>query len=270
MRAPFSTPRIALLSLAALASFASAQTSTPTQSPATPPADPFPTISTDRPSFSDSSSLVPTGHPQIETGATYFHVGGLDYGQGPEFLFRYALSDSFELRLVNVNYSVFEGGHDSGFQDPGVGFKLRLLKPKHATGQPEVTFVGLLQVPLGGGALRADTVQPTAKIAASLALTASDSVGGNVLVSYYTPDDAHFTQYAASLYEAHTFNARLASFVEVYGLTPLGHDGHSAAYADAGFTYLLNKRTQVDLRYGSGFDQARDGQYVGAGIAYRF
>lgn len=245
-------------------------TPAPAQAPATPPADTFPTISTDRPSFSDASALVPLGHPQIEIGGTYFKVGGANFGQGPEFLFRYALSDRFELRIVNVNYSIFEGGAGSGFQDPGVGFKLRLLRPTRATGQPEVTFVGLLQVPLGGGAERAQGVQPTGKIAVSLPLTAADSIGGNVLATYYTPDDAHFTQYAASFYESHIFNAKLASFIEVYGLTPLSPDGHSAAYADAGFTYVLNKRTQVDIRYGTGFNQSRDGQYVGAGIAYRF
>lgn len=261
-------PRIlAHLASSVLAVGAFAQTN---PAPAQPPADTFPTISTDRPSFSDASSLVPLGHPQIEIGGTYFKVGGTKFGQGPELLFRYALSDRFELRLVNVNYSVFEGGGDGGFQDPGVGFKLRLLKPTRATGQPEVTFVGLLQVPLGGGAERAQGVQPTGKIAAYLPLSATDGIGGNLVVSYFTPDDAHFTQYAASLYEAHTFNAKLASFVEVYGLTPLSHDGHRAAFADAGFTYLLNKRTQVDLRYGTGFDQGRDGQYVGAGFAYRF
>lgn len=265
------TRTLTTLALSPIAVVAFAQTTpAPAQAPTTPPADTFPTISTDRPSFSDASGLVPVGHPQIETGGTYFKVGGSNFGQGPEFLFRYAVSDRFELRLVNVNYSFFEGGGGSGFQDPGVGFKLRILKPTRATGQPEVTFVGLLQMPLGGGAERAQGVQPTGKIAAYLPLTASDGIGGNVLASYFTPDDAHFTQYAASLYEAHTFNAKLSSFIEVYGLTPLGHDGHSGAFADAGFEYLLNKRVQVDIRYGTGFNQSRDGQYVGAGIAYRF
>ena len=275
MSNPFRLHYLALSAVAALSPSAFAQTGpAPTQgsgpSSQTPVPDGFP-IATDRPSFSDNSSLVPMGRYQIETGGTYFRVGRSDFGQGPEFLLRVPLTDRFEIRLVNVNYTVFEGGHGSAFQDPGVGFKYRLSRAdRRPTGEPEVTFVGLLQVPVGGGSLRADTVQPTAKIAAYLPLTATDGIGGNVLVSFYAPNDARFTQYAASLYEAHTFSSRLASFVEVYGLTPLGPNGGKGAFADAGFTYLLNKRTQIDIRYGSGLNQGRDGQFAGAGIAYRF
>jgi hypothetical protein len=264
--------RLSGLLLGGVAAFAAGQT--PTQGSPSPqtPAVPsgFP-IATDRPSFSDASSLIPVGRWQIETGGTYFRVGGTSYGQLPEFLLRVPVNDRFELRLVNVNYSIFEGGQGSGFQDPGIGFKLRLSRlNRKATGEPELALVGLLQAPLGGSALRANTVQPTVKLAAYVPVSATDGFGGNLVASYYTPDDAHFAQYAASLYWAHTYSPRLASFVEVYGLTPLSRAGGDGAFADAGFTYLLSRAVQIDVRYGSGFAQNRDGQFVGAGVAFRF
>lgn len=236
----------------------------------TPPPSGFP-ISTDRPSFSDAASLVPVGRWQLEMGGTYFKVGEAELGQFPELLIRYPVNDRFELRLVNVNYTLFEGGHGSGFQDPGIGFKLRLSRAnRKAAGEPDLALVGLLQVPAGGPGLRADAVQLTIKLAAYLPVGAADGLGGNLAVSDFEPRNAPFTQYAASLYWAHTFDARLASFVEVYGLTPLSNSGGKGAFADAGFTYLLNGATQIDIRYGSGFNQSRDGQVVGAGIAFRF
>ncbi len=260
------TTLLILLPFALVAS-AAAQTS-PAPSPASPSGFP---IATDRPSFSDASSLVPMGRWQVETGGTDFKIGSLKYGQLPELLVRVPLSDRFELRLVNVNYSVFEGGHGSGFQDPGVGFKLRLSRAnRKAAGEPELALVGLLQAPAGGPGLRADTLQPTVKLAAYLPVSATDGFGGNLVVASYTPQDAHFVQYAASVYWAHTFNPRLASFVETYGLTPLSRGTNGGAFADAGFTYLLDKATQIDVRYGSGFAQNRDGQFFGAGIAFRF
>lgn len=228
-------------------------------------------IATDRPSFSDASSLVPMGRWQIELGRTAFRTAGRDSGQFPELLVRMPMSDCFELRLVNVNYSIFEDRSANGFQDPGVGFKLRLSRAnRKPVGEPELALVGLLQAPLGGRGLRADTWQPTLKLAAYVPVGASDGFGGNLVASYLTPEDAHFSQFAASVYWAHTFSPRLASFTEVYGLSALARNTDGGLFADAGFTYLLNERTQIDIRYGSGFDQGRDGQYVGAGIAFRF
>lgn len=228
-------------------------------------------IATDRPSFSDAASLVPVGRWQIEVGGTAFRVRGLDYGQLPELLLRVPLDNRFELRLVNVNYTQFEGGHGGGFQDPGIGFKLRLSRlARRATGEPELALVGLFQAPTGADGVRADRVQPTVKLVAYLPVGPADGFGGNLVFAAYAPSDAHFTQFAASLYWAHTFSPRLASFVEVYGLTPVARNAGDGAFADAGFTYLLDKRTQIDIRYGSGFDQGRDGSFVGAGIAFRF
>ncbi len=228
--------------------------------------DGFP-IATDRPSFSDAASLVPMGRWQIEMGGTYYHVGGAGFGTFPELLLRVPLNDRWEVRAVNLNYTAFEGGSGSGFQDPGVGFKVLLTGPRS---EAQVTLVGLLQVPAGARGLRGDRVQPTAKIAWYLPTGATDGIGGNLVVGDYSPADLRFAQYAASVCWAHTFSPRLASFAEVYGLAPVAYGGDNGAFADAGFTYLLNRATQVDLRYGSGFAQDRDGWFVGAGVAFRF
>lgn len=265
--------RLSTFALVALASRAWAQTA-PAQSDAPAAQAPvltgFP-IATDRPSFSDSSSLMPMGRYQVEMGGTYYRVGGSGFGTFPELLFRAPLSDRFELRLVNVNYTAVEGGSGSGYQDPAVGFKVRLSRlNRRPTGEPELALVGLLQVPTGTRGYRADTVQPTIKLAAYVPISATDGFGGNLVVGFFSPKDAQFTQYAASVYWAHTFSPRLASFVETYGLAPVSYGGENGGFADAGFTYLLDKRTQVDIRYGTGFDEKRDGHFFGAGIAFRF
>lgn len=228
-------------------------------------------ISTDRSSFSDAATLVPVGRWQIEMGGTYFKVGKLDFGQLPELELRYPLNDRFELRLLNFDYTIFEGGHFSQFQDPAISVKIRLSKlNRKPVGEPDIALIANVGVPAGGPGLRADAIQPAIKLAAFYPFTATDGIGGVVSISDYEPKDAPFTQYAAGIYWSHTFNSRLSSFLETYGYTPLANDGGKAALADGGFLYLLNKATQVDIRYGSGFNQGRDGQQFGIGIAFRF
>jgi len=232
--------------------------------------DGFP-IATERPNFSDTSFLVPLGHWQIETGATYFRVNGTNSGEFPELMVRYPLSDRLELRLINVDYAAFDGGHGNGWQDPAIGFKYRLTRDKRKPlWDPQVSFVGLLELPYGSRLLRAPVYEPTVKLAADLPVGAADNLGGNILVSWLDSDQGHLTRYGFGAYWNHTLSSKLTSFVEVYGLNKEVPGGNGATFFDVGFQYLLNKATQVDIRYGAGTNQQQDGWFVGAGIAYRF
>jgi len=260
---------VALFAALVAVNVAHAQTAPPAQAPAQIP-DGFPIV-TDRPSFSDGSGLIPPGRWQIEVGGTYTRVAGTNAGQLPELLVRYPLSDRFELRLVNVDYSLFDHGQGNGWQDPGVGFKVRLSRLKHNPyWEPQIALVGLLTAPVGSPGLHAQNVQPTVKLAVDLPIGALDDLGANVYASSLAPQGGRFTQYSLSLYWQHTLSSKLSAYVETYGLSAEVPGGNGAAFADIGFQYLLNKATQVDIRYGSGFNQGRDGYYVGAGIAYRF
>lgn len=242
------------------------------QPPAQTASSAFP-ISTDRPSFSDASSLVPVGHPQLETGFTYTFFKGshvLTIGEG---LFRYAVADRFELRLSNGTFqSVTQGGTVSGFVDPSIGFKYRFVDGVY-TGRnrrPELTLVAQTTLPGGATVFRVNRSQPTGIVAWSYAVDSATTFGGNLVASDLGPTGGRFTQYAASLYAARTLNPTTSVFWEVYGLAPEVAAGPNAGFTDAGVEYLLNQRTQLDFRVGTGFNSGRDGTWFGAGISYRF
>ncbi|MHB8637939.1 MAG: transporter [Fimbriimonadaceae bacterium] len=229
-------------------------------------------ISTDRPSFSDAASLVPVGHPQVETGFTYTGFSAGHTVTVGEALFRYAVACRFELRVSNVTDQFVQlGGSASGLVDPAAGFKYKLVDGVY-TGhnrRPDVTLVGQTSLPGGAPAFRVDRAQPTGLVAWAYNLDSSTTVGGNFVASDLGAARARFTQYAASLYASRGITSAVTLFGEVYGLFPEAAGGSSALFGDAGAAYLLNVRTQLDFRVGAGFNAGRDGMWVGAGVSYR-
>lgn len=241
------TNRIAILSLLAVAAHASAQDQ----------------ISTDRPSFSDGTAIVPKGRWQLEVGYTNTKYDGSRLETFGETLFRFPVSDRFEVRLLNLTYNRATGSVE-GWQDGAIGFKYKLVSG--APRRPEWTLVGLTTVPSGSRAFRQDKAQPTVKLAGYLQLDPTTGVGWNLVASSLVG----YEQYAVSGYLSKTLSAKTSVFAELYRVMPTAKDGPNADFADAGVTYLLNKATQIDFRVGTGFNSGRDGSWFGFGISYRF
>ncbi len=228
--------------------------------------DGFP-ISTDRPSFSDGTGIVPHGRVQIESGYTWTRVGGREVQSIGELLLRIPLTSRVEFRFSNVNW--LRGGGSDGWADPSLGVKVRLQDG--VTGKrPDLVLVVQSTVPAGSRGIRVARSQPTLKIAGYQQLDAANGWGWNVVYSHLGASVATFDQWAFSAFWAKSFSSRAGGFAEVYHVTPVSAGGSQATFADLGITYLVNPATQLDLRVGSGFHQRRDGWFAGAGISYRF
>lgn len=232
--------------------------------------DGFP-ISTDRPSFSDGTGIVPKGRWQIETGCTFTKAGSAEFRSIGELLLRLPLHERVELRFGNLGFGRANAaaGGGQGLLDPWIGVKYRFQTG--TTGKsPDLALVVQSTVPLGNNDFRIHRSQPSIRLAAYQQISATDGVGGEVGYSNLGPSGATFDQWAFSGYWSRTFNARTVGFAEIYHITPLSPGGPSGTFADAGVAYLLDKATQIDFRLGSGFNQKRDGWFIGAGIAFRF
>ena len=232
--------------------------------------DGFP-ISTDRPSFSDGTGIIPKGRWQLETGFTFNKVGEAELQTIGEVLLRFPLQERLELRFSNfgLGHTNGVGGGGEGFLDPVAGVKYRLQTGVSGK-TPDLAFVAQATIPAGSPDFRVRRSQPTLKLAGYHQLDAANGAGWNVVWSNLGPRGATFDQWAISGYWACTLDAKTASFVELYHLMPASKGGPNSTFVDAGVTYLLDKATQIDLRIGSGLDQRRDGWFIGAGVAFRF
>ncbi|HEY2339267.1 MAG TPA: hypothetical protein VGH75_01905, partial [Steroidobacteraceae bacterium] len=87
------------------------------------------TIATDRPSVTASSTTVPQGGLQIESGLQATDNGGQWTLDVPELLVRYGLLRKSELRLVLPNYFLtlpVRGSSPHGFGDMAVAIEQQL------------------------------------------------------------------------------------------------------------------------------------------------
>lgn len=211
------------------------------------------------------------GRWQIESGFTFTKEDKSEFKTFGEFLLRYPLHERVELRMSNLSYgrANVAGGGGSGWLDPVVGVKYRFHTG--VTGKsPDLALVAQTSLPMGDRDFQIDAHQPTLKFAGYYQADTDDGFGWNVVWSRLGSDPTDFDQWAFGGYWSRTVNAKTGAFAEIYHLTPDSNGGPDATYADFGLVYLLDKATQVNVRVGSGFDQQRDGWFVGAGIGFRF
>lgn len=239
-------------------------------SPAKAQASGFP-ITTDRPSYSDGTVIIPKGRWQIESGYTFTKVDQAELQTFGEFIIRVPLQENLEVRLSNVTYgrANIVGGGSSGLLDPTIGVKYR-FQTGVAGKSPDLGFVAQTTVPIGDRDFRVDTYQPTLKFIGYYQATPVTGFGWNVVWSRFGRGAGRFDQWGFGAYVAQTLNAKTAAFAELYHLSPSSKGGPRATFADVGLTYLLNQATQVDFRVGTCLNQRRDGWFFGVGISYRF
>lgn len=232
--------------------------------------DGFP-ISTDRPSYSDGTGIIPKGRWQLETGYTFTKVDRAEFQSIGELLLRFPLHERVELRLINIGFgrSNAAGGGAQGLLDPSIGVKYR-FQTGVAGKLPDLALVAQTSLPMGSDDFRVRRNQPSVRISGYQQLNSVNGVGAEVGYSHLGSSSSSFHQWTFSGYWTRTFNGKTAGFAEVYHVTPTSAGGPHATFVDAGVTYLLDKATQIDFRVGSGLSQRRDGWFVGAGIAFRF
>ena len=241
-------------------------------------------LATDRPDFTEASSVVGRGVLQLETGYTYFNddEDGISTRTHslPETLFRYGISDNVELRLVwnyfweetsELGSSVRRDGADDMF----LGAKFALTSQEGL--RPETALIVHMTAPTGGAAftnqhcevrtnfLYGWDLPNDTSIAGSFGYgTATDSPGVNAALDRYNV-------FHASVTHGRPLTESVNMYIEYFGLyfDELS-EGRPENYVDAGLTYLATNNVQFDVRIGFGLNQAAVDYFAGPGLSVRF
>ncbi len=252
----------------ALAAVAAATTGAlAAQAPAVP-------IITDRPDFTESSSLVPAHRLQFESGYTWTEAsrtsGGGGSGTWPELLVRYGLSHRLELRLgesfTSISPPVGQGRPFTARDDLYLGMKVALGAQRKS--RPQFAILAQATLPTGDSRTTANTTLPGLGLLAGWVFSPQWSLDLGVEVNR-VQGDAWELAPSASL--SYSFSARVGGFTEWYGLIPLLSESGAATphHADAGLFLLLSPDLQLDARVGAGFNDAADRYFFGFGFAIR-
>ena len=223
------------------------------------------TIVTDRPDQTESSSTVPKGSFQIETGVlvAFTDADRLSERQLllPSTLFRISLTEGLELRIL----SQFESNKNktfvetfSGISDLEVGAKVQLFKKEDVN--TETAFLSHLILPTGSKDITLDEIGTINKLSISHSLSESVGIGYNVGYNYFGDGKGDLTY---SLAIGFGITDKLAVYLEPYG-DLVEFDEHISNF-DAGFTYLIKGNFQLDFSFGSGINHTMN--YISMGCS---
>jgi hypothetical protein len=229
---------------------------------------------TDRPDFTESSSVVGRGLVQLEGGTTFVETSDDNEAASVgELLLRWGLADRLELRFLLPSYVREEGpaGESSGLTDTSVGLKLQLTRGAGAgvLGGMEASLIASTTAPTGSRSMTSDSWQPFAVLAASWELSPRLGLGANLGVGRPADDSERYTTTWLSTALGIGLTDPLSVFIELYGFNREEARGPSAFTLQTGAVYLLSSDLQLDLRVARRLSEEGPDLLVGAGISLR-
>ena len=231
----------------------------------------------DRPDFTEASSVVGLGVLQIESGYTYtFDNDGATHSIGhsyPETLFRYGvLANWFEFRL-GMSYGEERANRIrfAGAEDLYLGFKLGLTAQERW--RPEMALVPQMTVPSGGRDTSKGEVLPGLNWLYGWDLNDKISTAGSTQFNRAIDSATAqlYTEWAQSWTVGYSLAERLGGYTEYFGIYPSGANSVRVQhYFNGGFTYSFTDDIQWDIRAGKGLNSAADDYFLGTGLVLRF
>lgn len=236
----------------------------------------------DRPGYTDTPVALPAGAVQLEAGATEDQTGiagsrATTVSAG-ELLVRAGVGARTELRLFGNSYDVRTApGQPTarGMEDLKLGAKLNVWSTPDSVHSltPNVALLAATTSPTGASGVSAGVARAEAKLAMNWTTASPFSLYSNVGYNSTYTDFGHAGVAWLSTAGWWAVNPSISLFGEGMLSEQLGDDNGTfgASIADAGVTYLLNDRFQVDVRAGhgvSGFQSSE--RFVGVGFARRW
>lgn len=245
------------------------------------PSDDEPLV-TDRPDFTEASSVVPRGRVQLESGYTFVRdrAGGIETTAHavPQFVWRIGMTDRVEMRIVWDAGYLFEREVDrgagtvtkrSGGTDMDLGIKTALREQDRWL--PEMALISTLSVPSGVAEFRSRKTQPKFNLLYSWDITEDVSLAASTGLWFLFEDDDNFTYMHQSFSVGKQLTEQWGTYLEWYAHW---FDGGAAQatqyYADGGITYKFTPNFQVDWRIGFGLNEHADDLFTGVGYSVRW
>lgn len=237
-----------------------------------------PPLTTDRPSQSDASTLVPRGYFQSEIGYTYTRddtAGTTTKSHNaPNLLLRFGLLDELEVRFGwngYVHNNPNPGLTQDGSGDGQVSAKWYLWQESEWL--PETTFLAGTTLPFGKNGISSDRSDPFFRFLMTRSLPAGFSLSSNLGITWTTfasgiasKDTAADFIYTALLNYA--VAPEIDTFIEFFGSVPLEEQDDRHGF-DAGIAWRVLPTVQVDLSGGVGLNDAAGDAFVSAGLSFR-
>lgn len=217
------------------------------------------TITSDRPGIGSGAGVVGPGVLQAEFGGAWSGGDGADALSLGQLFVRYGFG-RFEVEFLGNSWVKIQDGGPDGFQDLGVGAKVRLAED--VGGRANISLQGLLSTPTGSDAFTADEWLPTLVGLADIGLGATTGVSVNAGYQFGAGNvDGSFF---ASVTPGISLTDRVGAFA---GWAGSFSDGGDTNWIEGGLTFLANADLQLDVNGATSPDT--DQWFFGVGMAIR-
>jgi len=233
----------------------------------TPTAAPQAVISTDRPAFTDASTVAPSGTLLFENGFTETGSQGQSSFDFPETLIRFGLTSRTELRLSPPDY--FQNfntglGFGSGWGDLVVGVKQQLV----ANSGFDAALVASLSFPLGASIISSHGFDPAFQLPWSHPISKNWTAAGMFSLLWPTEGSRRILTGQASFLLDRQITSRWDAFIEYGGEFP--QRGGPQNLIHCGTSYKLTTNQQLDGHFGFGLSSAAVDHFIGFGYSFQF
>lgn len=237
---------------------------------------------TDRPHFSEASSLVGLGRIQLETGYTYFRDANagtvVQTHSFPEPLLRAGIfAEWFEFRL-GYNYLIERTVQPTaatsrfgGSDDLYLGAKIALAE--QAGCLPEVALFPQMRLPTGHPFFTNGEVLPGFNLAYSWKLNRLLELECNTQLNRRIDElQESYTEFIQTANMEYDLAQRLGAFTELIAFVPSSSQvAQNQYYFHAGFVFLPTPNMQFDVHAGVGLNRAADNlAFTGVGWSKRW
>lgn len=225
-----------------------------------------PVIATDRPSFTDSSVVVPRGSAQFEDGFAETSARAEQVYDFSETLVRYGLTSKTELRLGVPDYfQNFHAGAAAGWGDLSAGVKQQIVAKD---GGFDLAVVAGASFPTGSRGISSGGYDAQILFPWSNPISKNWTAAGMVGVLWPTEGGRHNATGQFTFLVDRQITGPWDAFVEYGGeYVQRGGPEHEVHF---GTSFKVTKRQQVDFHVGVGLSSAAPDHFVGMGYSFRF
>ncbi|MEO5826958.1 MAG: transporter [Gemmatimonadales bacterium] len=228
-------------------------------------------METDRPDYTEASSVVGYGRIQFESGWTYTRSredGAPGEHSWPEMLARFGLTQAAELRLGvgAVSTKQVAGKQVTVFEDLYLGTKIAVGEQRGTV--PQLAVMVQATFPAGDDRVTIDRVLPGAALLAGWSTAGRWSYAAGVQVNRV---GTRGVEVAPSLTAGVQLTDALKGYGEWFAFLPSGTAGSADAehYLNGGVALGLGPDLQLDARVGAGIGESADRVFFGLGFSIR-
>jgi hypothetical protein len=223
-------------------------------------------IETDRPDQTESPSIVPKGMIQVETGFSFEQTDDdIKNLLTPSVLWKYGVTDKFELRLITEFASEDTVGETlSGFKPILVGLKVSLSEEKGII--PKTSFIAHLLLPnIASEDFKAEHYAGEFRFTMQHTLSDKVKLGYNLGAEWdgESPDATFVYTFTTGF----SITEKFGIYAEVFGFAPENETAYHSF--DGGITYLLSDNAMIDASGGFGLTENAPDYYAALGFSFR-